>query len=410
MAASIYSVEQVNAYIKNLFTQDFALRRIQVRGEISNCKYHTSGHIYFTLKDASGVLNAVMFRSSRQNLKVRLDNGMRVVAGGSINIYERDGRYQLYVQTISVDGVGALYQQYEKRKAELEEMGMFAPEYKQPIPRFGTRIGVVTASTGAAIRDICNIASRRNPCVQLILYPALVQGEMAAPSIAAGIACLDEMGLDCIIVGRGGGSLEDLWAFNEEETAFAIFHARTPIISAVGHETDFTIADFVADLRAPTPSAAAELAVFDYQSLISTLAVRLGQLDVAVHMQLDRRVDRLEELKRRLNSQDPVHQLEQKRDRLEVLSQRLLHGMDGKMQECRHRLELCAGKLEALSPLKKLSGGFAYVTDGGGKAVQGAGELKEGDSVTLQFADGKVEAAAVRILPEDKGTTVEENL
>lgn len=264
MAASVYSVEQVNAYIKNLFTQDFALRQIYVRGEISNCKYHTSGHIYFTLKDASGVLNAVMFRSQRANLKVRLQNGMKIVAGGSINVYERDGRYQLYVQTAEADGMGVLYQQYEKLKTQLEEMGMFAPEYKQPIPRFGTRIGIVTASTGAAIRDICNIAARRNPCVTLYLYPALVQGEMASASIAEGIEYLDEMGLDCIIVGRGGGSLEDLWAFNEEETAYAIFHARTPIISAVGHETDYTIADFVADMRAPTPSAAAELAVFDY--------------------------------------------------------------------------------------------------------------------------------------------------
>ena len=200
MAASVYSVEQVNRYIKNLFQQDFALRRIFVRGEISNCKYHSTGHIYFTLKDASGVLKAVMFRSQRAGLSIRLRDGMKVVAGGSITVYERDGAYQLYVQTIEADGVGALYQEYEKRKQELEEMGMFAAEYKQPIPAFSRRIGVVTAETGAVIRDICNVAFRRNPHVEIILYPALVQGEYAAPSIAAGIRCLDEMHLDCIII------------------------------------------------------------------------------------------------------------------------------------------------------------------------------------------------------------------
>ena len=369
MAAGIYSVEQVNSYIKNLFTQAFALRRIYVRGEISNCKYHTSGHVYFTLKDASGVLNAVMFRSQRQSLKIRLQNGMKIVAGGSINVYERDGRYQLYVQTVEADGVGALYQQYEKLKSELEEMGMFAPEYKRPVPRFGSRIGVVTAPTGAAIRDIYNIATRRNPCVKLYLYPALVQGEMASVSIAAGIRCLDEMNLDCIIVGRGGGSLEDLWAFNEEETAYAIFHAETPIISAVGHETDFTIADFVADLRAPTPSAAAELAVFDYEAYLNTLRVRKNQLDVAVNMQL-----------------------EQKKQHLSQLKQRLEYGMQNRIKDCRHRAALCAGKLEALSPLKQLSGGFAYISDEEGKPVQSVRALSQGKVISLQFSDGKARA------------------
>lgn len=392
MADSIYSVEQVNSYIKNLFTQDFVLRRIHVRGEISNCKYHTSGHIYFTLKDASGVLNAVMFRSQRTNLKVRLQNGMKVVAGGSISIYERDGRYQLYVQTVEADGVGALYQEYERLKAQLEEMGMFAQEYKQPVPRFGRRIGVVTAPTGAAIRDICNIAARRNPCVTLYLYPALVQGEMASASIAAGIRCLDEMGLDCMIVGRGGGSLEDLWAFNEEETAYAIFHAETPVISAVGHETDYTIADFVADLRAPTPSAAAELAVFDYAAYLNTLQVHKNRLDMAVNMQLERKKAQVEVLRRRLNLQDPVYQLKQKKQQLAGLKQSLSYSMQNRIRDCRHRTALCAGKLEALSPLKQLSGGFAYVSDEAGNPVQSARVLEPGQVIGLQFADGKVRA------------------
>ncbi|MDO5409534.1 MAG: exodeoxyribonuclease VII large subunit [Lachnospiraceae bacterium] len=392
MAASVYSVEQVNSYIKNLFTQDFALRQIYVRGEISNCRYHTSGHIYFTLKDASGVLNAVMFRSQRPNLKIRLQDGMRIVAGGSINVYERDGRYQLYVQTAEADGVGVLYQQYEKLKQELEEMGMFAPEYKQEIPRFSRHIGVVTAPTGAAIRDILNITARRNPCVTLYLYPALVQGEMASASIANGISCLDEMGLDCIIVGRGGGSLEDLWAFNEEETAYAIFHAETPIISAVGHETDYTIADFVADLRAPTPSAAAELAVFDYAAYLNTLQVRKNQLDMAVKMQLERKRAVIDGYKRRLDLQDPVYQLEQKKQQLKSLKEKLVFTMESRMKEYRHRTELYIGKLEALSPLKKLSGGFAYVSDETGQPVQSASALDRGQVIRLQFGDGKVRA------------------
>lgn len=395
MAASVYSVEQVNAYIKNLFTQDFALRRIYVRGEISNCKYHSTGHIYFTLKDASGVLNAVMFRSQRQNLKIRLQNGMKIVAGGSINVYERDGRYQLYVQTVEADGGGVLYQQYEKLKAELEEMGMFAEEYKQPIPRFGRKIGVVTAPTGAAIRDICNIAARRNPCVTLYLYPALVQGEMASASIAAGIACLDEMDLDCMIVGRGGGSLEDLWAFNEEETAYAIFHARTPIISAVGHETDYTIADFVADLRAPTPSAAAELAVFDYGVFLNTLQVRKSQLDVAIEMQLNRKKALVDSYRRRLDLQDPAYQLEQKRQQLKALQKQMDFAMQNRVKDCRHRAALCAGRLEALSPLKKLSGGFAYVSDENGQPVQSASELEPKQLVCLQFSDGRIRAEVI---------------
>lgn len=389
MKRSIYSVEQVNAYIKNLFTQDFALRSIYVRGEISNCKYHTSGHIYFTLKDASGVLNAVMFRSQRQNLKVRLQDGMTIVAGGSINVYERDGRYQLYVQTAEADGIGELYRQFERRKAELEEMGMFSPEYKRPIPRFALKIGIVTASTGAAIRDICNIAARRNPCVQLILYPALVQGDMAASSIARGIETLDAMGLDCIIVGRGGGSLEDLWAFNEEETAYAIFHSQTPIISAVGHETDFTIADFVADMRAPTPSAAAELAVFDYESYLHTLDLLRKRLDQAESANLERIRVLVDSHKKRLEVQDPVRKLEQKKQQLDAREQRLKLFMESRIQQMRIQIRSGAGRLDALSPLRKLTGGFAYITGEDDKPVVSAADLFEGEHVGIRFSDGK---------------------
>lgn len=268
-----YSVGQVNRYIKNMFTQDYLLQKIYVKGEVSNCKYHTSGHIYFSLKDETGTLNCVMFAGHRRGLAFAMKNGDKVVVGGSVDVYERDGRYQMYAKEITLEGAGALYERYLALKQELEDMGMFAQEYKQPIPRFIKRLGVVTAPTGAAVQDIRNISYRRNPYLQIILYPALVQGTGAAESIVKGIEMLDAAGVDVIIVGRGGGSIEDLWAFNEEIVARAIFQCRTPVISAVGHETDFTIADFVADLRAPTPSAAAELAVDDYRSVVEAVGI-----------------------------------------------------------------------------------------------------------------------------------------
>ena len=269
---NVYTVKQVNAYIKNMFTQDFMLNRIYIKGEVSNCKYHTSGHLYFSLKDESGTIACVMFAGQRSGLSFRMQEGQQVIVLGSVSVYERDGRYQVYAKEIVLDGAGLLYEKFIKLKKELEEMGMFAQEYKQPIPEFIRRLGVVTAPAGAAIQDIRNISLRRNPYVQIILYPALVQGEGAADSIVKGIRMLDEAGVDVMIVGRGGGSIEDLWAFNEEKVARAIFDCRTPVISAVGHETDFTIADFVADLRAPTPSAAAELAVAQYGKLVENTA------------------------------------------------------------------------------------------------------------------------------------------
>ena len=271
MAESIYSVGQVNTYIKNMFTQDYLLRRISVKGEVSNCKYHTSGHLYFTLKDEQGTLACVMFAGSRKGLAFPMENGQQIVVSGNVNVYERDGKYQLYAQQIRLQGSGDLYERFERLKTELGEMGMFAQEYKQPVPKYIKTLGVVTAPTGAAVRDIIQIARRRNPFVQIVLFPALVQGDGASKSVARGIEVLDRYGVDVIIVGRGGGSMEDLWAFNEEKVARAIFECRTPIVSAVGHETDTTIADFVADLRAPTPSAAAELCVYDYQSVQQSL-------------------------------------------------------------------------------------------------------------------------------------------
>ena len=268
---NIYTVAQVNSYIKNMFSQDYMMQQILVRGEVSNCKYHTSGHIYFTLKDRSGTIACVMFAGNRSGLAFRMEAGQQIVVGGSIEVYERDGKYQLYAKQIFLDGAGDLNAKFERLKRELEERGMFDAVYKQPIPRFAKTVGVVTAQTGAAVRDIIQVAKRRNPYVQIILYPAIVQGDAAAESIVNGIRALEHLGVDVMIVGRGGGSIEDLWAFNEEIVAQAIFDCRIPIISAVGHETDTTIADFVSDLRAPTPSAAAELAVMDVGELLASL-------------------------------------------------------------------------------------------------------------------------------------------
>ena len=346
MAKNVYTVRQVNAYIKNMFVQDYMLNRIYVKGEISNCKYHTSGHIYFSLKDESGAIACVMFAGDRRGLSFRMQEGQKVIVLGSISVYERDGKYQLYAKEIILDGEGALYQQYARLKRELEEMGMFAQEYKQPIPVYSRTVGVVTAPTGAAIRDIMNITARRNPCVQLILYPALVQGEQAAPGIVRGIRMLDAYGVDVIIVGRGGGSIEDLWAFNEEEVARAIFACRTPVISAVGHETDTTIADLVADLRAPTPSAAAELAVTDYRQLMSGMELFRNQLADRLEQKISRYRQRLQHEKLRLMYVSPQYKLNARKQYLSELSDRFAQEMDRKLTDRKHRLQLCAGRLD----------------------------------------------------------------
>lgn len=399
--ASIYSVSQVNSYIKNMFAQDFALSRISVRGEVSNCKYHTSGHIYFTLKDRTGTLSAVMFASQRKGLSFQLQEGQQVVVTGTVDVYERDGKYQLYARKMELDGRGDLFARFEKLRNELEEMGMFAPEYKQPIPAYARKVGVVTASTGAAIRDIMNISARRNPYVQLVLYPALVQGDGAASSIAAGIRTLDAMGLDVLIVGRGGGSIEDLWAFNEELVARAIFECRTPVISAVGHETDVTIADYVADLRAPTPSAAAELAVFDYRQFDAQLRSCQDVLTRTLGRQVERRRYQLEQYLLRLRLHDPARQINEKRQRLADMEEQLARLTGRKILDARHRLALAGGRLHGLSPLEKISRGYGFLTDYDGKRIESAAAVSEGDSIVVRVSDGRIEAkvTAKELLP-----------
>jgi exodeoxyribonuclease VII large subunit len=386
-----YTVAQVNTYIKNMFRQDFVLNRVSVKGEVSNCKYHTSGHVYFTLKDSTGTLACVLFAGNARSVGFRLENGMQVVADGRVDVYERDGRYQLYVTSVRQDGLGSLYIRYEKLKTELEEMGMFAREYKKPVPRYASRVGIVTASTGAAIQDIINISSRRNPYVQLILYPAQVQGDGAAATIVSGIRALDSLGVDVIIVGRGGGSIEDLWAFNEESVARAIFDCGTPLISAVGHETDFTIADFVADLRAPTPSAAAELAVADIRELDAALLGYERQLSDRLSGRVEALRSRLGNLKLRLDYQSPRARVDARRQQALDYEDRLSRVMGEVLLGYRHRLALYGERLNGLSPLKAMAAGYSYV-ETAGHPVHGVGDVQVGEAIRVTLRDGSLTA------------------
>ncbi len=390
--ANVYSVGQVNAYIKNMFQQDFLLRRISVSGEVSNCKYHHSGHIYFTLKDQTGAISCVMFASARRGLAFRMQEGDQVVVTGSLDVYERDGRYQLYAREIVLAGAGLLYERFLALKAELEEMGMFAPEYKQPIPAYVRRLGIVTAPTGAAVRDIQNIAYRRNPYIQLILYPALVQGEGAVASLVTGLQVLDGLGLDAIILGRGGGSIEDLWAFNEEAVARAIFHCQTPVISAVGHETDVTIADFVADLRAPTPSAGAELAVADIREVLRKMETLSQRLQRAAQDNISARREGLEAWKRRWLYLSPENQIRDKRQRLVELDKGLREAVERVLTDKRHSLQLLLRRMEGLSPLHKLNQGFSYMEDAQGRNIASVDQVQVGDPVRIRVVDGCIHA------------------
>lgn len=395
MRQNVYSVGQVNTYIKNMFGQDYLLNRLYVKGEVSNCKYHTSGHVYFSLKDETGAIACVMFASQRSNMKFRLAEGQKVIVLGSVKVYERDGKYQLYANEIVLDGVGLLYERFQALKKELEEMGMFSHEYKKPIPKYCKRVGVVTAPTGAAIRDIMNISMRRNPYVQLILYPALVQGEMAAPSIVKGIEALDKLGLDVIIVGRGGGSMEDLWAFNEEMVARAIFHCQTPIISAVGHETDTTIADYVSDLRAPTPSAAAELAVFNLREVIEKQQSCKMRMDQAMRNKIHIIRKELETYELRIRALSPAQQLLEKRNLAADLANQLELIMKNNLREKRFLLQMYIEKLNGLSPLKKLNQGYSFVADEKGSAVTSIDHVQENEELTIHVTDGAIKTKVI---------------
>ena len=401
---SEYTVTQVNAYIKNMFTQDFLLRSITVKGEISNCRYHSSGHIYFTMKDSGGAISCVMFRGDRDRggLKFQMKEGQQVKVSGTVDVYERDGKYQLYARNIELDGEGALFEKYEELKKRLAESGMFADEYKQPIPTYIKTLGVVTASTGAAVRDIINVATRRNPHIQIILYPAIVQGDQAAESIVRGIETLSKMQTDVIIVGRGGGSIEDLWAFNEEIVAEAIFNCPVPIISAVGHETDTTIADYVADRRAPTPSAAAEIAVFEYRRFVQdledysyTLQKSMNRVIGTLKLKEAKYADSLRHL-------SPMGRIKEKLLRMDKLQDAIQTLMDRKIMEARNRFMVDAQKLKGLSPLERLMGGYSYTADENGKNVRSINQVKKGDELSIYVTDGVIKAEATETTAIDR--------
>ena len=397
---NVYTVGQVNSYIKNMFVQDFLLQDLSVKGEVSNCKYHSSGHIYFTLKDGKGTISCVMFAGNRSGLLFKMAEGMQVIVRGCIDVYERDGKYQMYARQITRDGTGELYERFEQLKQKLSELGMFASEYKRPVPRFIKTLGVVTAPTGAAVRDIINIATRRNPYVQIILYPAIVQGDAAAESIVKGIHALEEAQVDVIIAGRGGGSIEDLWAFNEERVAQAIFDCSIPVISAVGHETDTTIADYVADLRAPTPSAAAELAVCD----ISLVFRQLEGIKAALNRQMSGRIKlaraNYKALGARLKVNSPAGRIRERRLYAIHLEDRINAAMKDKIVGSRHRLAIYIEKLKGNSPLDRLNQGYSYVSDSGGKTVTDIGKVNVGDRLMVYVKNGRMETEVTGICPE----------
>lgn len=388
----IYSVSQVNLYIKNMFMREHVLNNIYIKGEVSNCKYHSSGHIYFTLKDGKGQMACVMFAGQRSGLSFRMCEGQSIIVLGSISVYERDGKYQLYARQILLDGFGALYEQFEQLKRKLQQEGLFEETHKKPIPFYNKRIGIVTADTGAAIHDIQTISARRNPYAQLILYPARVQGEQAAKTIIAGINRLEQEKVDVIIVGRGGGSIEDLWAFNEENVARAIYQCSVPIISAVGHETDTTIADFVADLRAPTPSAAAELAVCEIEELEAILETDKEQLLYIMERKVRRYREQMEQYKKRMELLSPSYQLRQKQQYLIDCEERMRELMKYQMQKKRHRLELYIERMKALSPLDKLKSGYGFVTDESEQIVHSIEDTAVGDHIKVSLYDGDISA------------------
>lgn len=399
----VFSVAQINAYIKRIFQSDYALNRIYIKGEVSNCKYHSSGHIYFSLKDDKSQISCVMFANQRVNgLDFEMENGQTVVVSGSISVFERNGTYQLYANEISLDGIGRLYVEFEKLKEKLYMEGLFDHEKKKPVPKNPKTVGIVTAKTGAAIHDIMSVAKRRNPYIQLVLYPAQVQGDGAADTIVRGIEILDNYGVDTIIIGRGGGSIEDLWAFNEEKVARAIYAAKTPIISGTGHEVDTTIADYAADLRAATPTAACELAVPDLRETLDAIDAKKRSLSVQIRHILRNYELRLEQYSGKLRRFDPKLQLQEQRMTLAELEDRLTKRMDYLRNRYQHRMELYAQRLHGLSPTAKLIGGYGYLSDQSGQPVLSTAQISEGDEVQITISDGSIKTKVTQIIPREK--------
>ena len=401
MQRKVYPVSAVNRYVKQLLQQDMILSGLWVSGEISNYKRHSSGHLYFTLKDRDGSIAAVMFAGDARTLNFRPQDGMQVQVQGYISLYEKTGQYQLYARRMEEQGSGQLYQAFEALKQKLLAQGLFEAERKKPIPKYPRKIGIVTSPTGAAIRDMVQIAKRRYPGIQLVLYPALVQGLDAAPTIAAGIRRLDRIeDVDTIIIGRGGGSIEDLWPFNEEMVALAIAEAKTPIVSAVGHETDFTIADFVSDLRAPTPSAAAELTVPDVRSVLS----KLEELERHRNRTLQRKQmqyrQQLALLWQKIQMADPRRKLDELRQQLDMHQHRQMYLWKQCFQQKRFRLEHLTSELELLSPQHQLDKGYAMVMDQSGNVISGSEQVETGQALSIQMKDGRIVAEVQKIVKQ----------
>lgn len=397
---TIYSVFQVNTYIHNMFREDYLLSDVSVSGEISNLKFHSSGHIYFTLKDDKSAISCAIFRQSAQKLNIALKDGDKIVASGSISNYIPSGGVTFNVTKVEYEGIGDLTKKFEELKKRLSEQGLFDKEFKKPIPKFPKTIGIVTAPTGAAIRDIISVSKRRNPYISLILYPALVQGDGAKESIVKGIETLEKTGVDVIIVGRGGGSLEDLWAFNEEEVAYAIFQCPIPVISAVGHEIDYTISDFTADLRAATPSAAAELAVPDIRQTIEDLDDLKKSLDKGLERVLKNKLHKITVFEAKLNALSPVSKLNKQKlladsynNKLDLLIKKII-------KEKKAELETLSERLKGVSPLERLKAGMAYVTDASGKRVVRVEGLNENDKIKLTMKDGYAFAYIEKVVKE----------
>lgn len=390
---SIYSVGQINNYIKNMFAQDYLLNReVSVRGEVSNCKYHSTGHVYFTLKENGSAISCVMFSSYRRNLNFQMTDGQQVVVKGKVEVFVRDGKYQIYVSSVERDGEGNLYLAFEQLKKRLEAEGMFSAEYKRELPATVKTLGVVTAPTGAAVRDIISVAKRRNPYIQIVLYPAIVQGDGAAASIIRGMEALEAYGVDVMIVGRGGGSIEDLWAFNEEAVAHAIFQCGVPVISAVGHETDFTIADFVADKRAATPSAAAELAVAEFARTQAYLEEYKMRLSRTMEQHILRARMKAQLMKQKINSASPSVKVREYRMSGARFSEKLDAGMIQVIRNKRNTLRILVERMHSVSPIKRLNGGMAYLSDERGKRVSGVNDMRVGEDIYIRMKDGEAKA------------------
>ncbi len=387
MMRQIFTVSQITAYIHRIFDADYALGHIFLKGEVSNCKYHSSGHIYFTLKDERSSIRCVMFSSDKKGLSFPMENGQQVVVRGHISVFERDGTYQLYAKEIELSGAGVLHQRYEQLKKELNEKGYFDFDRKKELPPYPSVIGIVTALTGAAIEDIKSVAARRNPYIQLFLYPAKVQGEGAAESIAEGIRFFDRQGVDIIIIGRGGGSMEDLWAFNEREVADAIYAAKTPIISGTGHEIDMTIADYCADVRAATPSAACELAIPDVCSLIQQLDMERERLTRLLLKKVGDCRREISACGRVLEASHPGTRLKEQRMICRDLSRRLTPLMRERLTEKRHAVQLRGERLHALSPTARLTGGYVFAQDEEERPIISAGQIKEQRPFELVFSE-----------------------